>query len=547
MKKSALCLSLLMVAFMAIGQFRVIQTFDNPVFIRTTESVTINDLLFFPVYNQQTKQVDLWKSDGTEPGTGIFKSICTYDYAKTYFESKSFGDVFIYAFNSGTGSIKEYWISDGTSNGTQKLNINSFSNEYVSNLETFIRGENKIFFAHRDSATGSRQISSIDISSLERIPVTRADFVYHPNATLPFSVGAAFQGPTKAYLNGFLYFGGEQWDENSESGQELYKCNISTGEISLVKNINPNGFAGIGAIYSCNGKIYFSTGEPAGIWVTDGTTDGTIQLSANDDLGCIGLNFAPLGYRCIFEYETNANGREAWVTDGTAEGTSLIKDINEGSASSLNGVYYPRFQNFSHFNDKLYFIAEEGSLKKVIETMGEPDNTTQLDIPESVIGLFLSNNNLIITGVRNATEHSAKVWSFKNSSVSLIGTIENIASYNVIGSTSNTVFFATQTSDYSKMELMVPGNDDNQSSNIENISDLKMSIFPNPVTETVTFEIPDKTDKLDYSIIDLYGHCLQNGNFSSKASFDVSTFTKGIYFVTIKNNNVSQFGKFIKK
>ena len=83
-----------------------------------------------------------------------------------------------------------------------------------------------------------------------------------------------------------------------------------------------------------DGRILFraSNGEVGSeLWVTDGTTDGTILLrdinpgTAN---GLPGL-FTPFGNgQVLFVATDSTNGQELWTTDGTPEGTILLRDIN---------------------------------------------------------------------------------------------------------------------------------------------------------------------------------------------------------------------------
>ena len=81
-----------------------------------------------------------------------------------------------------------------------------------------------------------------------------------------------------------------------------------------------------------------SDGDPATVWVTDGTPAGTRPLGAPP--GTEGLtdprDFTALASgQMLFSAVAEGLGRELWVSDGTAEGTRLVKDIMPGDRSGV--------------------------------------------------------------------------------------------------------------------------------------------------------------------------------------------------------------------
>ena len=65
-------------------------------------------------------------------------------------------------------------------------------------------------------------------------------------------------------------------------------------------------------------------------------------------------DFTEFNDKLYFTANDGSSGTELYVTDGTAEGTELVTDINPGSGSSYPG-------GFTEFNGKLYFNANDGS------------------------------------------------------------------------------------------------------------------------------------------------------------------------------------------
>lgn len=97
--------------------------------------------------------------------------------------------------------------------------------------------------------------------------------------------------------------------------------------------------------------LFFTANQNKELWVTDGTSSGTVKLIEGDirlDKG----NFTTdlLANKLVFSAELDESDRELWKSDGTIEGTVLIKDIYPGSYPSG-----PR--DFFMFNNELFFTA----------------------------------------------------------------------------------------------------------------------------------------------------------------------------------------------
>jgi ELWxxDGT repeat protein len=113
-----------------------------------------------------------------------------------------------------------------------------------------------------------------------------------------------------------------------------------------------------------SGKLYFSASAPPfgtagqGIWVTDGTSQGTSFLypfmtapqspgiyihSHNNSLYIMGREYWS-------DYDDEPYGVELWISDGTKDGTELLKDIVSGK-----GAGWPR--QFTSVGNQLFFSA----------------------------------------------------------------------------------------------------------------------------------------------------------------------------------------------
>jgi ELWxxDGT repeat protein len=117
------------------------------------------------------------------------------------------------------------------------------------------------------------------------------------------------------------------------------------------------------------GKWVFPVNDTAGgtgieLWVTDGTTAGTILLKdINPGIGdSLPMQMTSLGSLALFEATDPTNGTELWATDGTPTGTVLVKDINPLAASSSPNCGSVSLCNgFTVMGSFIYFAANDGT------------------------------------------------------------------------------------------------------------------------------------------------------------------------------------------
>lgn len=165
-----------------------------------------------------------------------------------------------------------------------------------------------------------------------------------------FTNGSDPNGFINITLNGTIYF----IANDGPHGQELWKTDGTGTTTNIVKDINPGLGSGIlngQWLLVFNGAIYFvaNNGTETGLWKTDGTEAGTIQLTVTN----IYSQLAVLNGMLYFSSSDAANGIELWKTDGTVSGTVIVKDIYPGNAGSQPSNLYV-------YNGSLYFVATNG-------------------------------------------------------------------------------------------------------------------------------------------------------------------------------------------
>jgi ELWxxDGT repeat protein len=111
-----------------------------------------------------------------------------------------------------------------------------------------------------------------------------------------------------------------------------------------------------------------TTVDGRGLWVSDGTPEGTALLVAfTSNFG----EFASSGDRAFFTATTAAEGSELWVTDGTTGGTGLVIDLAPGALGTTPG-------QFAWALGRLWFAATTNGQRELWVTDGTAAGTSQV-------------------------------------------------------------------------------------------------------------------------------------------------------------------------
>ncbi|PHK93413.1 hypothetical protein CR162_18575 [Pseudoroseomonas rhizosphaerae] len=122
----------------------------------------------------------------------------------------------------------------------------------------------------------------------------------------------------------------------------IWLLDVDTGERSLVK-----GISAAGLVQTVGGRVLF-TGTDAEhgveLWVTDGTTEGTVLLKDIHPGGMPSNGTFPSEFpqglktlsdgRVLFTANDGEHGWELWVTDGTPDGTRMVLDLVPGAGGN---------------------------------------------------------------------------------------------------------------------------------------------------------------------------------------------------------------------
>ena len=380
--------------------------YSDPNFLTVFE-----EKLFFSA-DDGTHGKELWISDGTADGTTMLIDINEIGSSEPKYLTICDNKLY---FNVDDGIHgKELWISDGTLEGTQLLkDINpSGSSKPVS----FMPCNDKLLFWANESGVNNERLWVSD-------GTLNGTYQMKDIKKLPFMQYEKF-----VQFEGKIYFGAE----DSINGRELWVSDGSPSGTYMVKDINPfqyswgGGSSNPDQFIVFNERIFFSANDgihSVELWVSDGTTDGTVLFK---DININGLSylgsFAEYNDKLYFNADDGTHGKELWVTDGTPQETFMLIDINTYGNSS------PHLLTVNA--DKLFFratISEGGDpLKKLYVSNGTEEGTFSIE-PENAVNPspltnsweFCTFNNKLFFNAAFTTSNR-ELWMLRDTSYVLI-------------------------------------------------------------------------------------------------------------------------------
>jgi ELWxxDGT repeat protein len=261
----------------------------------------------------------------------------------------AFGNRLIFSVQ-GTGVDDiALWSSDGTPGGTAPLPV-SFCDGLCESLESVGVVKGGALLAARANGSGS------NVTHLWRTDGTAA-------GTFPLT------GPV-GFLNERLVF-----DDPSRGLSVFYFTSCPEPDRCLLWRTDGSragtwvvrefleGESGHGPhdFRVWNGRLVFiaNDGEGSALWITDGTSEGTVRLAPipDDERGAFFTQaLAATPSRFFF---TSGYLSELWVTDGTPEGTRRLRAFQEAACPNHYYCEDPYTDALVAFGDEVYFTAAE--------------------------------------------------------------------------------------------------------------------------------------------------------------------------------------------
>ena len=286
-----------------------------------TYEVSENGLIYYVSYNSSEGIYEMWRTDGSQPGTFML--------AKHIFPSSGMalasGKLYFVAGDAQYGY--EVWKSDGSKEGTMMIK-DIFNGSNGSYPYSFFPYNNEVYFGAWDGMENYYSFWKSDGSTTGTLKL---------KALAPS--GMYYQGPIFAVSNNILFFSGYDYNAYAYQGNQLWKTDGTAAGTRLVKQINPAGSAEPFNFIDVSGRLFFlaNDGEHEHeLWTSDGTEAGTRMVK----------DINPPGYYSNMRAFSSGGGKlfflkypnELWSSDGTPENTARVSDDVLDQLTSMDNL-----------------------------------------------------------------------------------------------------------------------------------------------------------------------------------------------------------------
>jgi len=502
-----------------------------------------------------------WTSDGTAANTKLLKDIVAGSGEPLSFgPSIKIGTKIIFEVITGqffTGNA-QFWVTDGTPAGTTLLkDFGAFSGQSTIG---YVPYKNKIYFGAGSSITTGMELWVTDGTAAGT--ALFKDINPGLGGSTPFLYGGVIF-PNKFMFSATTPTGGyELWTSDGTAVNTSQLMDINPGSSSSSPFILYNyGTSGDGTTTLYNGKIFFMADDGTHgneLWTTDGTTANTkivkdIQPGSGSSMdGSTGYLYTSSGL--YFATDDGTHGMELWKSDGTSGGTTMVKDINTGTNSSSPHI-------IGIFNKHILLTADDGDNAGGLTDLYSVDAT--------VTALPVNLTNLTATPVKEdvrvewttATEINTSRFNVQRS---IDGNkFEDVGTVEASGNT-------TTKHDYSFVDMgalhtnapvlfyRIQINDKDGKQSYSTIVPVKAngvitaSVYPNPATDFVILSYNiQNSSKATIRITDASGKTLIDRELtntgSNQTSINLKTLPAGVYYVQFITDKGTQSTRFIKQ
>ncbi len=429
------------------------------------------------------------------------------------------GEIFFRA-NDGVNGI-ELWKIDSNLNLSLVQDIRPGSSS--SSPNNFIIFNNKLYFTAFDENVSGIDLFSFDGTSVVseslygssfsglfnpielngKLYYTGFNSSFQPNKLVEFDgttgnevpdVGpgeeSVLGGNTIAFNGKILLYMNYSTDD-ATTGNELYEYDPVAQTFTLIKDINPgDGNSGISNFVQLGNEVYFEA--EGNVWKTDGTTAGTVIVSAIDNLNVDGTrNYFVWNDELYFEGDDGVNDDELWKYNPITDTAVMLSDISGSNDNhdpdDFEVVDSPLLPN----GEVLLYSGELGT-----------DNDARL---------FSTDGNLIFQLTEDYVDVT-EIFYWPAQELVLFRADELDDNGDEI--------FGSELYAYDLTSLSVVQ---------QQLSDVV--IYPNPVKDKIN--IQTSTDIESYSIFDMQGRLVQNGDLSSH---EIKTnLSPGLYILNLNH------------
>ncbi len=481
--------------------------------------VEVNGIMYFLTIMRPSYEHQLWKTDGTVAGTVLVKDNIITTSLGSIVKLINFDNTLYYMVNtngsSSSATITEMWKSDGTTAGTVLVTTLTngsptlMTGDYPPQNYTVVG--NKMYFQFGSgnglelwvtdgTASGTAQVLDLNPG----------------NNGSGYNYGGISNAPMIGY-NGKVYYQGS----TTIGMKELYVSDGTAGGTTLIlggANLNdPKDFI----IF--NGELYFygSSGAGAGIWKTDGTTPGTVNISTT------GFSSEAKVFNNELFYSVAG---ALWKTDGTSGGTAFVKDSVGIIKGMLNNTFYTSYMKYLTVPPyyTMYYWKSDGTAagtERIYNKLGKAAS-------------FYVLNNKMYNSVADSVGYTSGLFESDGTGPGTINLLTGYLSSPTIFS--NNVFFTNSISStgYELWSLFSASSEISELT----IQNGNLTVYPNPTSGIIKTNW-NGNHKATVHIFNLLGEELYSSVIGKE--IDLTHLPKGVYIIKINDETQTKTGKIV--
>ena len=281
---------------------------------------------------------ELWRTDGTAQGTVLVRDILLGKGGSAPTAFTVFGGK-LYFVATGPGGTQQLWSTDGTQTGTVRVS----SKVTVGNASGLVTLGSALYFVGNDGTSGNEPWKT---DGTEAGTVRVKDLQ-------PGTPGSEPQRLTA--FEGALYFAAT----NGVNGRELWRTDgTESGTVQVAELVAGNNTTRTpDRLIATSTHLFFTLGDNTSVasplYATDGTAAGTVKVLEPPTGGRGPASLTASGGTLYFTAYEQEVGYELWTSDGSPTGTRRIgTDLFPG-----NRTTDPAPNGFTVMGDTVYFVA----------------------------------------------------------------------------------------------------------------------------------------------------------------------------------------------
>ncbi len=338
------------------------------------KTILVDNHSYFLVYKARIEpenyyfyDTELWKTDGTDNGTVFVKKVLTQNYYNSYDLPKNltkFNNKLI--FSDGT----KLWISDGTEVGTLMLKTFQYLGYDTYNKFYGILGD-KFYFAPFENNENELWVSDGTTTGTQLLKNINPTGSSAPNYFVTINNKLLFRANNN----------NEIWQTDGTEIGTVFRANIPKPDGSAINHYYVPEF-----IYTSNNQLFFKNYDSQNnyeLWKSDGQTTAMIKNIVTTGMSSVGSEKKVKIGNIWYFSASDHRGSELWKSDGTFEGTQIVRDINQGANSTVineiiaigNIIYFTAVSTNENFRRLWKSDGSENGTYEIPLSSGYAQNT----------------------------------------------------------------------------------------------------------------------------------------------------------------------------